>query len=254
MLVQDDSTKSLYDRTASRWVRGEPSSLSDFTARPVVLQLCEPVLGARVLDLGCGEGYCSRQLHQRGASEIYGIDLSDAMIKAAQAKDAEDGFGIHYEAGCATDLQQFEDGKFDLIVAVFLFNYLTISQTQQCIAEVFRLLRPQGRFVFSIPHPSFPYMREAAYPFFFNVEDAGYFSKRDHQFPGKIWKRDGSSLDVQLVHKTLEDYFDALRSAGFNTMPLLRELRVLPEHVALDEAFFAPLIDVPLHLAFQISR
>ncbi|MBN3908039.1 MAG: class I SAM-dependent methyltransferase [Nostoc sp. NMS1] len=249
-----NSTKNLYNRTASDWIRGEPSSLSDFTARPFVLELCEPVGGLRVLDIGCGEGYCSRELRRRGAAQVHGIDLSQGMIEAAKLQEAEDVLGISYEVGCATNLKQFDDGEIDLVVAVFLFNYLTISQTQECMAEVVRILRPGGRFVFSVPHPSFPYMREASYPFYFQVEGAGYFSKRDQQFPGRIWKRDGSWLNVQLIHKTLEDYFNALRIAGFNTMPILQELRVTPEHIAVDQSFFSPLLDQPLHIALQISR
>jgi len=162
--------------------------------------------------------------------------------------------GISYEVGCATNLKQFNNGELDLVVAVFLFNYLTIAQTQECMTEVARVLRPGGRFVFSVPHPSFPYMREPGYPFYFQVEGKGYFSKRDRQFPGRIWKRDGSWLNVQLIHKTFEDYFNALKIAGFNTMPILQELRVTPEHIALDESFFSPLLDQPLHLAIQVSR
>ena len=249
-----DSTKNLYNRTASQWIREEPSVLSDFTARPFVLELCEPVAGLRVLDLGCGEGYCSRELRRRGAVQVDGIDISESMIAAAYQQEVKDTLGIHYQVGCATNLKQFGDCEIDLVVAVFLFNYLTTQQTQQCMAEVARILRPGGRFVFSVPHPSFAYMREAAYPFYFEVEGKGYFSQRDQQIPGRIWKRDGSWLNIQLVHKTLEDYFDALKSAGFNTMPTLKELRVTPEHIALDESFFSPLIDLPLHLVIQVSQ
>lgn len=254
MPTNTHSTRDLYNNTAPQWVRGEPSSLSDFTARPAILALCEPVAGLQVLDLGCGEGYCSRELRRRGAEAVLGIDLSQGMVEAARSQESQEGLGIQYEVGCATDLSQFGDRQLDLVVAVFLFNYLTTEQTQQCMAEVSRILRPGGRFIFSVPHPAFPYMRQPEYPFYFQVDGAGYFSQRDRQFPGRIWKRDGSWLEVQLVHKTLEDYFDALKAAGFNTMPTLRELRVLPEHVALDPSFFTPLIDYPLHLAVQVSR
>lgn len=244
------STQELYNTTADRWVRSQPISLSDFTARPALLQLCEPVAGLRVLDLGCGEGYCSRALQSQGASSIHGIDLSQRMIDAARSQNTPN---VRYEAGCATDLSQFTAGEFDLVLAVFLFNYLTLEQTQQCMAEVARVLRPQGRFIFAVPHPAFPFMRSPEYPFYFEVNGRGYFSKRNEQFPGRIWKRDQSWLEVQLIHKTLEDYFEALRSAGFSKMPILKELKVLPEHVELDEAFFKPLVDFPLHLAIQTS-
>jgi ubiquinone/menaquinone biosynthesis C-methylase UbiE len=151
-------TKDLYDSTASQWIRQEPSSLSDFTARPFVLELCEPVRGLRVLDLGCGEGYCSRELRALGATQVCGLDISEGMIAAAKLQEAQEPSGIDYEVECATNLQQFGDRTFDLVVAVFLFNYLTTAQTQQCIAEIARVLSPGGRFVFSVPHPCFPYM------------------------------------------------------------------------------------------------
>ena len=248
-----NQTKTLYNHSASKWIRGEPNSLSDFTARPFVMELCEPIVGLKVLDLGCGEGYCSRELSRRGAERVYGIDLSENMIEAARFQELEQVLGINYEVGCATNLNQFGDGEIDLVVAVFLFNYLTNDQMKECMAEIARILSPGGRFVFSVPHPSFPYMRQPAYPFYFQVENMGYFSQRDRVFPGRIWKRDGAWLDVQLIHKTLSDYFDALKNAGFNKMPILQELRVTPEHIALDESFFRPLADIPLHLAIQIS-
>lgn len=247
-------TKVLYDQSADRWVRGEPTSLSDFTARPVVLGMCEPIAGQKILDLGCGEGYCSRELARRGAAEIYAMDLSEGMIQAAQRQDEIDRWGIQYAVGCATDLSHLDNAAFDVVLAVFLFNYLTVEQMQQCMAEVFRVLRPSGRFIFSVPHPAFPYMRAADYPFYFEVNGAGYFSQQDRQFPGRIWKRDGSWLDVQLIHKPLESYFETLAKAGFQSMPTLRELRVTPEHVQLDPNFFQPLVDYPLHLAIQVWR
>jgi ubiquinone/menaquinone biosynthesis C-methylase UbiE len=252
--VEESQTQKLYDETALRWVRTEPSSLSDFTARPVVLDMCEPISGLQVLDLGCGEGYCSRQLKQRGAKSVHGMDLSQEMIAAAKAQENKDSLGISYEVNCATHLNQLADAEIDLVVAVFLFNYLTVEQTQQCMTEVFRVLRPGGRFVFSVPHPALPYMSEKNPPFYFQVEQNNYFSGRDQLFPGRIWKLDGSWLDVQLVHKTFQDYFETMKAAGFRTLPVVKELHVLPEHLELNHEFFSPLIDLPLHVAFEVSK
>ena len=62
------------------------------------------------------------------------------------------------------------------------------------------------------------------------------------------------ALEVQLRHKTIADYFDALRRGGFNRMPVMAELRVTPEHLQIDGSFFAPLLDVPLHMAVSVRR
>lgn len=249
-----EGVRSMYDRSAGAWSRKGPSLLSDFTARPRVLELCEPIRGSRALDLGCGEGYCTRELARRGAAPVTGIDLSDGMIEIAARKEAEELLGIRYQAGCATDLQCFEDGSLDLVLAVFLFNYLDTARMRSCMTGIARLLRPGGRFVFSVPHPAFPWFRSEGPPFHFEVGEAGYFSGRDRRFPGRIWKRDGTPVAVQLVHKTFEDYFEALRGAGFSSMPTVEELRVTEEMAAVDEPFFEPLLDLPLHVAFRVIR
>jgi len=252
--VSAGSPVELYDATAARWVRREPTSLSDFTGRPRTLELCEPVAGRRVLDLGCGEGYCARRLMRMGAAEVHGIDSSAQMVDAGRAEELREPLGIRYEVSDATTLPQLADASFDLVLAMFLFNYLDVDATRRCMAEAARVLRPTGRFVFAVPHPALPFVRDEEPPFYFSVNGGGYFSNRDRRFPGKIWKRDGTALEVQLVHKTFEDYFRALRAAGFHALPTILELGVTPEIETIDPAFFGPLADVPLHVAFAVDR
>lgn len=254
MSERSPSAQELYDRSATAWARREPSSVSDFTARPAVLELCRPYGGLTVLDLGCGEGYCSRILRQNGAGQVSGIDVSSSMIDAARREEERAPLGIRYAVGDARDLREQADGSFDLVLAMFLFNYLTTSALAACMREVRRVLAPSGRFVFAVPHPSLPWLLPARPPFYFDVQAQDYFGARDQRFAGKIWKRDGTPLDVQLVHKTLEDYFAALRQAGFRSLPSVLELRVTPEILAIDPAFFSPLLGTPLHLALAIDR
>src|SRR6185295_5513289 len=96
--------RTLYDRTAANWSRHQPSSLSDYTARPQVIGMCEPLAGKRVLDLGCGEGYCSRQLRERGAREVLGLDLSARMIELARAAEHAQPLDIRYDVADATQV------------------------------------------------------------------------------------------------------------------------------------------------------
>lgn len=248
------STQQLYDKASDDWQRTAPILLSDFTARPFLLQWCEPVRGLDVLDLGCGEGYFARQLKQRGARHLRGIDISPEMVRAAQQREAGEQLGIEYSAGDAGDLHHLADQSFDLIVAVFLFNYLTLDATRHTMREVFRLLRPGGRFVFAVPHPSLAFLGEKRAPFYFEPDGKGYFSGRDHQFEGRIWRRDGKAVPVRSVHKNVEDYFTSLAMAGFDRMPQVTELRATDAHLELDPAWFGPLRDLPLHMAFRVQK
>lgn len=248
------SARALYDGSARAWARNEPSSVSDFTARPAVIELCRPFSDKRVLDLGCGEGYCARILRRAGSGDILGIDVSGAMIEAAQREELREPLGIRYQRGDAAELAGIAEQTFDLVLAMFLFNYMTSSAMALCMKEIARVLRPGGRFVFAVPHPALAFMRKAEPPFFFEAPSPDYFATRDLRMAGKIWKRDGVALEVQNVHKTVEDYFAALHGAGFTRLPVVRELRVTPEILAIDPPFFGPLVGAPLHLAMAVDR
>jgi len=246
-------TEKIYNDNAEKWLRLAPSSLSDFTGRPAVFDACGELNTRSVLDIGCGEGYCARELKRRGAGDYLGVDLSSQMIDAARTQEAKDQYGIEYQA---CDVMQFKpDRQFDLCVAVFLFNYLRVEEMQRTFSMVYEALHPQGQFIFSVPHPFFPFVRpELAPPFYFASTGKNYFADVNKKFEGEIWKRSGEPLPVQCVHKTFGDYFAGLRQAGFSTMPEVRELTVTAELVALDKDFFSPLLNEPLHVLFKVSR
>ena len=159
-------TKQVYDDNASKWLRLAPSSLSDFTARPFVFEACGELEGRSVLDIGCGEGYCARELKRLGAGDYLGIDLSSEMIEVAKIQETKDQFGIEYQA--CNVVEFVPDRKFDLCVAVFLFNYLRVDEMQRVFSMVYEALPDQGQFIFSVPHPSFPFMHSTkSAPFLF---------------------------------------------------------------------------------------
>ena len=248
------STEAVYDGQAHRWARREPTLLSDFTARPRVLDALGDLGGSHGLDLGCGEGYVARLVAEAGAASVFGVDLSNEMIRQARAA-APDGSDceLTFEAADAATLSRFPRASYERIVAVFLFNYLTRTQMAHVLRTAREHLAPGGRFVFTVPHPCFPYMRPPAAPFFFDTRGQDYLSGADTTYEGRIWHRDGSDVAVRCVHKTLADYFEALRTTGWTGMPEVTELHVTPEHIALDPKFFGPLEGHPLHLLFALG-
>jgi SAM-dependent methyltransferase len=104
-----------------------------------------PAPGRRTLELGCGEGRVSRDLHARGYRTV-GIDVSETLVALAREADP----GGEYVVADAAALP-FEDGAFDLVVA---YNSLmVVDDLAATVAEAARVLEPGGRLCASTAHP-----------------------------------------------------------------------------------------------------
>ena len=87
----------------------------------------------------------------RGAT-VTGIDLSGRLIARARAVEDVERLGIDYVAADASTPLTLIGEQFDLIISHFGLS--DIDDLDGVAATVRRLLRPCGRFVFAILHPS----------------------------------------------------------------------------------------------------
>ena len=249
-----DSFAGMFDQNADQWARHEPMILSDFTARPQVMQELAPLSGKDVLDLGCGEGYVSRLVAQAGARSVFGIDISSEMVARAQQASASGApCPMTFQSGNATTFQDFPTEEFDRVIAIFMVSYLTCAEMTAVFRTVRARLAPGGRFVFAVPHPSLPYVRPLEKPVYFDSKGRDYFAGVDQSYEGLIWRRDGKAVPVSYMHKTFADYFDALAAAGFHTLPKVIELTVTEAHLALDQEFFQGAVGLPMKVLFRID-
>lgn len=254
----NSDTRLLYEQSAADWQRSEPVLLSDYTARQRVFELVGDIRGLHLWDLGCGEGYVSRRLAALGARQVDGFDLSAAMVDGAQRQasslDASLACSLNYRVADLSDSEQLPHGSCDAAVAVFLFNYLSLSATQSILAHVYAAVRPGGFFLFTVPHPLLPFLRAQEPPFCFDSAGHPYLGSDNQIFEGRIWRRDGAVNSVRAHHKTLQDYFQMLSATGWQGLPHLEELGVTEAHLNLDPAFFGPLRGLPLHLLVLLRR
>jgi demethylmenaquinone methyltransferase/2-methoxy-6-polyprenyl-1,4-benzoquinol methylase len=104
----------------------------------------------KVLDLGCGTGDLALNLARSADIEIVAIDYSRPMLVIAAAKAEKAGLNdkIALLHGDVARLP-FPDAYFDSIGISFAFRNLTYKNplTEQYLAEIFRILTPDGRFV-----------------------------------------------------------------------------------------------------------
>lgn len=118
---------------------------------PAFLAMLPPVTGLLGLDLGCGEGHNTRQVARLGA-KMTAIDIAEIFIRHARAEEARAPLGITYHHVSAVELPYAAE-SFDFATA--FMSLMDIPETEQALAEAFRVLRPGGFLQFSITHPCF---------------------------------------------------------------------------------------------------
>lgn len=143
--------KQYDDSDARFWDKTSPRVVGDIIGRPEAVELCDDIVGKRVLEAGCGTGYVARMLQQIGA-EVFGCDISQPMISKAQTANEELGQNIVYSVQdiCQTN---YSAGIFDLVTCVGVLIHLTQDVIEAFLVEAHRLLKGDGSLVISVTHP-----------------------------------------------------------------------------------------------------
>jgi len=97
-----------------------------------------------VLDLGCAGGFMAEVVAARGAI-VTGIDPAADAVAAARHHAEAEGLRIRYDVGVGEALP-YADASFDVVVCVDVLEHVT--DLSQVLAEVCRVLRPGGLFLF----------------------------------------------------------------------------------------------------------
>ncbi len=115
-----------------------------------VRALLPELVGARVVDLGCGFGAFARWAVSAGATDVLALDGSARMLERAQT--STDAPGVRYEL---IDLNELvlPPAAFDLAYSALVLHY--IADLPRFARAVHDALRPGGRLVLTTEHPVF---------------------------------------------------------------------------------------------------
>jgi SAM-dependent methyltransferase len=195
---------------SAAWWQAEFTDGADPEYEEQILPLAaECLAGARaVLDVGCGEGQVSRLAGSLpGVERVIGVDPTWAQVRVA----AERSGGPAYARGDAAQLP-FRDDAFDAVVACLVFEHIIAFDVG--IAEVARVLRPSGRFVFFLNHP------------LLQTPNSGWIDDQILDPPEQYWRvgdylvEDETLEEVEkdvfipFLHRPLSRYVNALAANG----------------------------------------
>ncbi|MEK5430500.1 class I SAM-dependent methyltransferase [Lysinibacillus sp. FSL R7-0073] len=176
---------------------------------PTIFSLLEEVNGKHILDAGCGEGYLSRLLVKKGAI-VTAVDFSQKMLDIAMERTPQQ-LPVQFFYGNCENLAFLADNQFDRIVSNMVLQDL--EDYRATIREMYRLLKPNSTFIFSILHPCFVtpnsgWIRHEQL-------DQQYWKVQRYFYEG-VYQQLSSDPPLILFHRTLTSYVEAITEAGFH--------------------------------------
>ena len=166
----------------------------------------DTVVGKDVLDVACGEGYGSSLL-ARVARSVVGVDISAEAISHAAA--VYPGVNLAFRVGSASCLE-FQDDAFDVVVSFETIEHLL--EQAQMLAEIRRVLRPNGFLLISSPNrPVYSEESDASNDFHVKELDLDEFDALlRERFPAIRYF--GQRVLMGSVVQPLEEKVDCLRA------------------------------------------
>jgi SAM-dependent methyltransferase len=210
--------------------------------KPVFDELTGPLTDLHILDLGCGSGYYGAEALNQSCRSYLGLEGSQNMFEWSRKTLAgTDGKVIHTRMETWT----YPTQQFDLVTSRLALHY--IEDIMSLFANVYKALVPGGRFIFSVEHPVITSCDRAWL--------AG--NSRQHWIVDDYFetgKREVKWMAGELIkfHHTLDDYFSALTTNGFQ-VEALRESNPQRD-LFTDEATYKRRKRIPLFLFIAAQR
>jgi ubiquinone/menaquinone biosynthesis C-methylase UbiE len=192
---------SSYSDKINNLLRVEPDPAFARRAR-LIFENLDLSCGQKILDAGCGRGFYLKSLLQlQPTAQIYGVDLNVRYLQSALKIIG--GEKVTLVEADLTKLP-FKDKFFDRIIASEILEH--IKDDQKAIREIYRVLKPGGLILISVPCSNYPFL----------WDPVNWFLERvfDWHIPANIWWLAGLWADHVRLYR-YDELAEKLSKAGF---------------------------------------
>jgi SAM-dependent methyltransferase len=150
-----DDVRAAWDANAALWNArmAEPDSWQQTLVFPAIERLLALTPGEEVLEIACGNGLLAQRMADRGAT-VLATDFSERQLGFARERVTSPAVDLRpLDAASDAELAALGDHGFDAAVASMAL--MDMKDIEPLARALPRLLRRDGRFVFTVTHPSF---------------------------------------------------------------------------------------------------
>jgi ubiquinone/menaquinone biosynthesis C-methylase UbiE len=152
-----EETRNIWNQNATFWddKMRDGNDFQRILVGPASERLLNLQPGENVLEIACGNGVFARRMAQLGVS-VVATDFSAQLLERARARISDHADSIEYRLVDAThedEIIALGQQRFD--AAVCNMAIMDMSEIDPLMRGIRQVLKPHGRFVFSLMHPCF---------------------------------------------------------------------------------------------------
>ncbi|KAF2956878.1 class I SAM-dependent methyltransferase [Marinitoga sp. 38H-ov] len=146
--------KVSYDKLAVHYAKDvDTKTFNAYYERPAMIKAIDTIKDLVVLDAGCGAGFYTEWLINNKAKEVFAIDFSEKMVEYTKNRVVDKAKVLLENLN---EKLSFENNYFDLIISSLTLHY--VRDLDFTLKELSRILKPNGKLIFSIHHPIMTYL------------------------------------------------------------------------------------------------
>lgn len=175
------------------------------------LNLFEDLSGKSVLEIGCGNGESLIYVEKRGATDLWGLDISACQIE--RAKNILESLNIHAKLICSPMENEcgLPTDYFDLVYSVYGIGWTTDLDTT--FKRIYSYLKKDGTFIFGWSHPIHKCV---------SVESGNLIFSNSY-FNEEWYRADICDKEIMLSNRMMSTYINSLADNGFVIEKLIEE-------------------------------
>ena len=214
------------------------------------LHLFPDLSGKKVLDIGCGSGHSLRWCGDHGASELWGLDMSERQLENAGRYLDKNGYNPKLFCSPMEQNPGLPQGYFDVAYSIYAIGWsVDLLGTFNLIASY---LQQGGIFIFSWDHPFLHCVdvdgtRLVISGSYYEAEPFTFHKGENRQEVRRAKNEDSysipdSGVPLTLYNRRLSDYINALATAGFAVERVVEETdkETLERDAGFSSAYYAP--------------
>ncbi|BBH20597.1 hypothetical protein Back11_19420 [Paenibacillus baekrokdamisoli] len=212
------SNKKSWDEVAPRFFgRTALPIYGPFLPTENELNLFGDLSDKKVLEIGCGSGHSLKYMASHGASELWGIDLSNTQIETARDLLTDFKTKLNLFQGAMENNPGIPIKYFDIVYSIYAIGWTV--DLRRTLQHLYSYLKPGGTFIFSWEHPLHNRIRQKGEQL---VVDKSYHEEGLQQC--EPW--DKPAIMNQLK---LSTYINELIQAGFQIEKVVEDVVIQEE-------------------------